>query len=79
MAQVSEKRVRESEEGGGGLNYCYCHVQKCITGLVLSYVESPQKSKLELISSSWHHSDNNTITFTERSKVIFKGRHGHTS
>ena len=71
MAQVSKKRVRRGGRGGG-LDYFYCHVQKCITGLVLSYVESPQKSKLELISSSSHQSDNNTITFTERSKVIFK-------
>ena len=50
----------------------------CITGLVLSYVVSPQQSKLELISSSLHHI-NNTTHFTERSKVTFGVKRKHTS
>ena len=71
---VSERRGRERGEGRGRtqLLLLSCTKGARITGLVLSYVESPQKSKLELISSSWHHIDNNTITFTERSKVTFR-------
>ena len=85
MAQESERGERgrrtESEVvGRGGKNSTTITVmyKRCMYGLVLSYVESPQKSKLELISSSRHHSDNNTIIFTKRSKVRFR-RHKRTS